>query len=85
MAWFAVESSIADIKRLRVNPHDFEPIKLIGQGHFGQVKVVEEKSSGEIYALKIIRKKDVLSHQEVSTLEFMNRLSKMCYTYIKML
>jgi len=48
-----------------VNANDFSTLKLIGQGHFGQVKVVKEKVTGEIYALKVIRKKDVLAHQEV--------------------
>lgn len=63
---FVVGSAISDIRKLRVNPDDFATVKLIGQGHFGQVKVVKEKITGEIYALKVIRKKDILSHQEVS-------------------
>lgn len=49
-----------------MNPADFTTLKLVGQGNFGQVKVVKEKTTGEVYALKIIRKKDVLSRQEVS-------------------
>ncbi|XP_067933082.1 citron Rho-interacting kinase-like [Watersipora subatra] len=61
--------SISDIKSLRVNPDDFEIVKLIGEGHFGQVKVVKEKHSSEIYALKVIRKRDVLSHQEAAYFE----------------
>ena len=61
-----VGKTIADVKGLRVNIKDFDEVKLIGQGHFGQVKVVKEKTTGEVYALKVIRKKDVLSHQEVT-------------------
>lgn len=64
----SVGKTISDVKELRVNIGDFSDVKLIGQGHFGQIKVVKERSTGEVYALKVIRKKDVLSHQEVTIL-----------------
>jgi len=48
-----------------VNVKDFDHVKVIGQGHFGKVSVVKEKITGDVYALKSIRKNDILSQQEV--------------------
>lgn len=35
---------------------DFEPIKTIGRGAFGEVKLVQKKDTGQIFAMKILRK-----------------------------
>ena len=40
----------------------------IGRGHFGEVKVVRERSTGDVYALKILRKDDTLAQSNVSDL-----------------
>ena len=42
---------------------------VIGRGHFGEVKVVREKCSGEVFALKVLRKDDTLSQPNVSFYE----------------
>ncbi|XP_030763845.1 citron Rho-interacting kinase [Sitophilus oryzae] len=47
-----------EIKKLRVNISDFEIKHIIGCGHFGEVHVVKEKQTGDIYAMKTIRKFD---------------------------
>jgi citron Rho-interacting kinase len=57
---------VAEVRSLRLNIRDFEMKKVIGRGHFGEVQVVREKKSGDIYALKTMRKSDVLSQQNVS-------------------
>jgi citron Rho-interacting kinase len=50
---------------LRVNVADFELKKVIGRGHFGEVHLVKEKQTGDVYAMKIIKKSDTLAKQSV--------------------
>ena len=44
-------------------------MRTIGRGHFGQVKVVKEKSSDEVFALKILKKSEMKSQQTVAFFE----------------
>ena len=55
-----------ELKSLRVNLKDFEVKKIIGRGHFGEVQVVREKATGDVYAMKTLRKEDTLLQQNVS-------------------
>lgn len=65
-----------ELKSLRVNLRDFEVKKIIGRGHFGEVQVVREKASGDVYAMKTLRKEDTLSQQNVSDFkEFNNKIT----------
>lgn len=43
--------------------------KVIGRGHFGEVHVVREKQTGDVYAMKTLRKSDTLSQQAVSIIQ----------------
>ncbi|KAG4083430.1 kinase-like protein [Neocallimastix lanati (nom. inval.)] len=52
--------------REKIGIKDFELLKTIGHGAFGIVKLVREKSTGEVYATKILRKADMIKrHQEM--------------------
>eukprot|EP00092_Neocalanus_flemingeri_P040694 GFUD01044305.1.p1 GENE.GFUD01044305.1~~GFUD01044305.1.p1 ORF type:complete len:1862 (+),score=644.25 GFUD01044305.1:78-5663(+) len=42
--------------KLRVNIGDFQVKRVIGRGNFGDVKLAKEKSSGAVYALKVMKK-----------------------------
>lgn len=66
---FSDESYVAHLSRLRVGLADFECIRVIGRGHFGVVQLVKEISSGQVYALKTLRKNDTLSQKHVSLSE----------------
>jgi len=44
------------------NLNDFEIKKLIGQGTFGKVFLVQHPSNGTLYAMKCIRKDLILEH-----------------------
>lgn len=44
---------------------DFNPIKLIGRGSWGKVMLSREKSTGCLYAVKILKKHVIISQNEV--------------------
>nr|XP_023022952.1 citron Rho-interacting kinase [Leptinotarsa decemlineata] len=50
------KETVKEIKKLRVNITDFEIKNVIGRGHFGEVHLVKEKQTGDIYAMKTVRK-----------------------------
>lgn len=62
-------SAIHEVRTLRVNLNDFEQKKVIGKGQFGVVQVVREKATGNVYALKTLRKSDTLSQKHVTFYE----------------
>jgi len=39
---------------------DFRVVKILGEGSFGRVKLIQEKKSGEYFALKTFKKGDIL-------------------------
>ncbi|GFT00684.1 hypothetical protein NPIL_303761 [Nephila pilipes] len=60
---------MVELKSLRVNLRDFEVKKIIGRGHFGEVQVVREKATGDVYAMKVLRKQETLSQQNMAFYE----------------
>ncbi|KAI9722298.1 MAG: Cobalt uptake protein cot1 [Candelaria pacifica] len=53
--------------RTKEGPQNFSTVKIIGKGAFGEVKLVQQKTDGKIYALKSLvkaemHKKDQLAH-----------------------
>ena len=39
---------------------DFRILKVIGRGSFGKVFLVEKKETGEIFAMKVLKKENIL-------------------------
>ncbi|GBP74880.1 hypothetical protein EVAR_57104_1 [Eumeta japonica] len=62
-------SALAELRRARVCSADFEMIQIIGKGHFGDVHMVREKHSGDIYALKTLKKEAALTRRGVACYE----------------
>ena len=62
------------VRELRLSITDFDVKDVIGRGHFGDVQVVKEKSTGDVYAMKVLRKADTLSKENVSTCSWDPRL-----------
>ncbi|KAM3964004.1 LOW QUALITY PROTEIN: uncharacterized protein ACR2FA_002045 [Aphomia sociella] len=51
-------STLAELRRTRVCLSDFDMIQTIGRGHFGEVHMIREKETGDVYALKTLRKEE---------------------------
>ncbi|XP_072032843.1 citron Rho-interacting kinase-like [Amphiura filiformis] len=54
---------------LRIRISDFDVKDVIGRGHFGEVQVVSEKATGDVYAMKVLRKADTLSKENIAFFE----------------
>lgn len=61
-----VRPIVAQIKRLRLARDDFEVLKVIGRGAFGEVCVVRMCATGKIYAMKILNKWEMLKRAETA-------------------
>lgn len=45
----------------RTKPDDFHVIKTIGRGAFGEVQLVRQKSTKQVYAMKLLSKFEMVS------------------------
>ncbi|XP_077603433.1 myotonin-protein kinase isoform X6 [Crocuta crocuta] len=62
----ALEPIAERLKEARLQRDDFEILKVIGRGAFSEVAVVKMKQTGQVYAMKIMNKWDMLKRGEVS-------------------
>ncbi|XP_035208817.1 serine/threonine-protein kinase MRCK alpha-like isoform X2 [Stegodyphus dumicola] len=61
-----VKPVVEHIKSLRLSRDDFEVLKVIGRGAFGEVAVVKHKTTGKVYAMKILNKWEMLKRAETA-------------------
>ncbi|KAL4701772.1 hypothetical protein H8959_015776, partial [Pygathrix nigripes] len=61
--------TIAELQELQPSAKDFEVRSLVGCGHFAEVQVVREKATGDIHAMKVMKKKALLAQEQVSFFE----------------
>lgn len=45
---------------------DFELLTMIGKGAFGEVRVVKEKTTGHVFAMKKLKKSEMLRRGQVT-------------------
>ncbi|GAB1606854.1 serine/threonine-protein kinase N2 isoform X1 [Argonauta hians] len=57
-----------DYSQQEVKMSQFRPISVLGRGHFGKVILAEYKNSGDYYALKALKKSDIIQRDEVESL-----------------
>ncbi|KAK6753900.1 hypothetical protein RB195_013096 [Necator americanus] len=62
----SVKAVVTQAKELRLCRDDFELLKVIGKGAFGEVAVVRMRGVGEIYAMKILNKWEMLKRAETA-------------------
>ena len=60
------ESNYIRLKRAKMDKSMFQDIKILGIGAFGEVALVQKKDTGYLYAMKKLRKRDVLQKNQVA-------------------
>ncbi|KAI8808579.1 kinase-like domain-containing protein [Cladochytrium replicatum] len=58
--WLKQESENMRLIRERMSEKDFEKLKTVGHGAFGLVRLARQKSTGELFAMKVLRKCDMV-------------------------
>jgi len=75
--------STADLDQDKVSFKSFQIIKLLGSGAFGKVYLARKKSSNEVYALKVLKKKQIINRNQVKyALAEANILKKMNHPFV---
>ena len=59
------EAELMRQRRQKVTVFDFDPVKIIGKGAFGEVRVVRYKPTGEVFAMKKLNKTEMLYKNQV--------------------
>ena len=54
------------ISELRVRKSDFDLVKVIGRGAFGEVGLVQKKGTGTFYAMKTLSKWDMIARSSMA-------------------
>ena len=62
----AKETEFLRLKRSKLGAADFEAIKVIGKGAFGEVRLVQKVDTGHIYAMKVLRKSEMVEKEQVA-------------------
>ncbi|ORY60429.1 kinase-like protein [Neocallimastix californiae] len=60
------ESDFLRLKRTRLGADDFETLKVIGKGAFGEVRLVQKLDSGKIYAMKTLIKSEMVKKDQLA-------------------
>ncbi|KAM9354534.1 rho-associated protein kinase 2-like [Pholidichthys leucotaenia] len=58
------EKAVKELRDLQVKPEDFELVKLIGRGAYGQVQLVRHKASKKVYAMKQLSKFEMIKRSD---------------------
>eukprot|EP00249_Psilotum_nudum_P011036 c22930_g1_i1 orf=524-2239(+) len=59
------ETEYMRLQRHKICADDFEPLTIIGRGAFGEVRLCREKSTGHIFAMKKLKKSEMLRRGQV--------------------
>ncbi|XP_038057017.1 rho-associated protein kinase 2-like isoform X2 [Patiria miniata] len=58
------DSAVQEVSKHRLSAKDFQIIKVIGRGAFGEVQVVRERESRKVYALKLLSKMEMIRRSD---------------------
>ncbi|NXI45627.1 PKN2 kinase, partial [Galbula dea] len=61
-------------RRTLVHLEDFHCIAVLGRGHFGKVLLAQYKATGKLYAIKALKKKDIIRRDEIDSLNCEKRI-----------
>ena len=72
------EANFLRFLRTSERPQNYNTLKIIGKGAFGEVRLVQRKHDGKIYALKSLIKQEMVSSQPFHQLS--DDINDMCST-----
>jgi serine/threonine kinase 38 len=61
------EKEYSRLQRHVMSVDDFELLTIVGRGAFGEVRIVREKSSGKLFAMKKLKKADTVKKNQVQS------------------
>uniref|UniRef100_A0A3Q2PE09 Protein kinase domain-containing protein n=1 Tax=Fundulus heteroclitus TaxID=8078 RepID=A0A3Q2PE09_FUNHE len=61
----------------RMKVEDFKYTSVLGRGHFGKVLLAEFKKTGRLYAIKALKKRDIVTRDEADSLMSEKRIFEM--------
>ncbi|NXG58504.1 PKN2 kinase, partial [Hemiprocne comata] len=68
-------SSLFACRKRTVQLEDFHCLAMLGRGHFGKVVLLAQyKATGKLYAIKALKKKDILRRDEIDSLNCEKRI-----------
>nr|POF02079.1 serine/threonine-protein kinase tricorner [Quercus suber] len=59
------ETEYMRLQRHKMGADDFEPLTMIGKGAFGEVRICREKATSHVYAMKKLKKSEMLRRGQV--------------------
>lgn len=62
---FVISFILVACRRTKMSIRDFLPLKIIGKGAFGEVRLVKSKKKGEILAMKKMKKSEMVAKHQV--------------------
>ncbi|XP_070760042.1 serine/threonine-protein kinase N2-like [Enoplosus armatus] len=65
------------VSALKMQMEDYKYISVLGRGHFGKVLLAEFKKTEKLYAIKALKKKDIVTRDEVDSLMSEKRIFEM--------
>ncbi|RDB22790.1 Serine/threonine-protein kinase CBK1 [Hypsizygus marmoreus] len=60
------ESTYLRLRRTKLGLDDFRTVKVIGKGAFGEVRLVQKTDTGKIYAMKTLKKEEMLKKDQLA-------------------
>ncbi|KAJ2783076.1 Serine/threonine-protein kinase [Coemansia javaensis] len=62
----AKEGGFMRLRRTKLSVGDFQTVKVIGRGAFGEVRLVQKRDTGKIFAMKILRKSEMIKKDQLA-------------------
>ncbi|OCT57922.1 serine/threonine-protein kinase N3 isoform X2 [Xenopus laevis] len=62
------------VHRTTLQAEDFTFISVLGRGHFGKVLLAQFKETGKVFAIKALKKRDIVSRDEFESLQCEKRI-----------
>lgn len=64
--FYRKETDFLRARRIRIGVDDFRLLQVIGKGAFGTVTLVQKKDTGRLYAMKTMRKTEMIKHEQLA-------------------